>query len=111
MALEYTSSSIVKLDFDLRIMRSDDSTRDTCHTAHKDHPPPSLPLHIRHAQLRKQVRRTTINAPCLLEVVNRHISDGLHAEMATRGTGIVDKYRGWAELAYDVGVKRANLDL
>jgi hypothetical protein len=111
MALDYTSFAIIKLDFDLRIMRSDDSTRDTCHTAHKDHPPPSLPLHIRNAQLREQVRRTTINAPSLLEVVNRHISDGLHAGMATGGTGIVDEYRGWTELAYDVGVKRANLDL
>jgi hypothetical protein len=31
--------------------------------------------------------------------------------MATGGTGIVDEYHGWAELTYDVGVKRANLDL
>jgi hypothetical protein len=78
-------------------MRSHDATGKGCNTTAEDHASPASLLHCRDAELREQKGRAAVCAPCLLEVVDGDVGDGLDARIAERGAGVVEEDHRCAE--------------
>ena len=94
----------------IRIMRPYNTAREASNTTAEDHSSPALRLHGRHTQLRQEECRPTISAPCILEIVDGNICNGLDPGFAEGGAGVVEENGGCPEGGRDCGVEAADLD-
>jgi hypothetical protein len=90
-------------------MRPNNPPRNPRHTTHKHDPAKLFLLHRRNAQLREQVRGSTIDAPRLFKRVNGDVGHGLYAALPARGACVVDENCGCAERVSYGFVKRVDL--
>jgi hypothetical protein len=92
-------------------MRPNNAPRERRKTRTKHHPPPTLPLHRRQAQLREQKRRPAVCSPCRLERFHADVLDRLGARIAPVRARIVEQYRGRAETLGDFFVEPTGLEM
>ena len=104
-------AELLSRDRCLRVMRPHDTACEAGNTTAEDHSSPACLLHGRNTELRQQKGRPAVRAPCLLEVVDGDVGDGLDAGLAEGGACIVEEDRGRSESGFYGGVETADLQM
>jgi hypothetical protein len=91
-------------------MRSYDTPGKARNATAEDHSSPASLLHRRDAELRQQKGRAAVCAPCLLEVVDGDVGDGLDAGFAEGGASVVEEDRRCTKRGCYLAVEPADLN-
>jgi hypothetical protein len=92
-------------------MRPNDSSSDSCYTAHKHDSTPPVLLHCGDTQLCEEIRGAAVDAPCFLKRLDRDVRCGLYASLAACGSGVVDEDCRRTKSGCYGGVKGVDLEL
>jgi hypothetical protein len=98
----------VQRTFRARIMRPNNTSRDSSHARDKDDASPALALQSRHTKLCQKVRRPAIDAPGILEGRDGYLIHRLDARLDS-STMVVDEDIGRAQQRNDVLMELSDL--